>query len=90
VKVWIRKLFGERLRERGRSPSFYRALGVELLAVKHPVLLFLVPELQRRRVSNRLIRQMIFEGWGENISEAALSNFYRLRIFPVERQEAQK
>jgi hypothetical protein len=52
--------------------------------------LFLVPELQRRRVSNRLIRQMIFEGWGENISEAALSNFYRLRIFPVERQEAQK
>lgn len=77
-----------RLLEPHRAAPFYRRTRIEQLGEKHPGLRDFVEEQQRRRVPHPQIAAAVLEKWGEVVSEQVLSNFYRLRVWPKECNQA--
>jgi hypothetical protein len=73
-----------------KAAPFYRRTRIEELGEKHPGLRNFVEKQQHRRVPHPQIAAAVLEKWGEVVSEQVLSNFYRLRVWPKECNEARE
>jgi hypothetical protein len=62
--------------------DFYRPTKIEELEAKHPGIGKFVKEQYGLFTSHRQLVSMLEELYGETVSEQALSNHYRLRIWP--------